>query len=449
MSYLGLDEASWKLKEKIRKLVKAMHEDYMKAHESSLVELREKVFREYYSISPIPLIEQSKNIIFVDAGFHSVKTSVLHFFTVCFGSVVRTPGKELKYTGQLGEYDFPEIVFMYGRWGEKDGKPWFTIRIIPLTDSNLLFTSERAERISTRLTNHVNQRLEVVAGEKSLRKLYDLFSDAMEYLEGLLEIAYGLATLKITGDSILVVDGALSRWFTIKSNIKILGFDILDVLSIVLDGLYTSDSIQSELERRVYGLIKRPKLTALARAYSLFRGYGDSQLGLFGYPTRESVEKAVEVINREVKPRYSKSLLKETILLFNRNASPSRDLWITRFPLTTDGDTILFLEAYTRKPVIEYNSKQNKITANGDAAEEVSSRVKVDIGEIMAYRSRIRGLPPYGFMEIDEKVRIDTQIAHMIEDMIVEVIREEIGREGHPLEQLFGLTRKMRLGYQF
>jgi len=444
---VGFEEASRRLRERIMRLVRAMREDYQRAHESDLVILREKAFKEFYKVSPIKPVSQSKNIVFVDAGFHSLKTNVMYLFIVYVGSAVRTPYGELRYTSQLGEYEFPEVIFIYGRWGEKNGKPWFTTRIMPLSESNLLFTDERAQHVSTKLTEHVNKRLESIGGGVDTVRLYKLFSAAMEYLEGLVEIAYGLSTAKITGDSLLVVDGGLARWFTIKSNIRLLGFDILDVLSILLEGMYGKEVIHEELTRKVYGLVKRPRFTAVARAHSLFSGHGSSQSGFFTYVCEESVNKAVDVINSDMKSKYSESILKETILLFNRPATPSKNLWITRFPITTDGNTVLFLEAYSGKPIVDYDPVERNVFAVSESVREVGERVKNTVGEVMAIRSRTTGLPPYGFMEIDEKVRVESWIANMIEDMIADAIREEVGGAGHPLEQLFGVTRRMRLGY--
>jgi hypothetical protein len=148
-----------------------------------------------------------------------------------------------------------------------------------------------------------------------------------------------------------------------------------------------------------------------------------------------------------MKSKYSESILKETILLFNRPATPSKNLWITRFPITTDGNTVLFLEAYSGKPIVDYDPVERNVFAVSESVREVDERVKNTVGEVMAIRSRTTGLPPYGFMEIDEKVRVESWIANMIEDMIADAIREEVGGAGHPLEQLFGVTRRMRLGY--
>jgi len=44
---------------------------------SGIISDRERVYKEYYDVKPIDQHEQSRPVIFADAGFHTLETDVI------------------------------------------------------------------------------------------------------------------------------------------------------------------------------------------------------------------------------------------------------------------------------------------------------------------------------------------------------------------------------------
>jgi len=220
-------------------------------------------------------------------------------------------------------------------------------------------------------------------------------------------------------------------------------FDGLDLLE-VLTGLD-----KATLKRRlksVYGLVKQTKITSIARARWLFSSRPPSPLGMYTTTNPERARNAVDKIN-SVKESYGDEAARETVNLFNRFVHPRSGVWASRFPITTDSISVLHLEVHLDSPIIAYEPRVGAYALE-KAASEVAERVPRVVEELMACRSSINWRPPYGFMEVDEKVRIPTRLLHRLEDLFIAMLRRETGVVGHPLEYLFDLTRKMRLGYR-
>ncbi|MEM4718423.1 MAG: hypothetical protein QXE81_06700, partial [Desulfurococcaceae archaeon] len=249
----------------IERLVKRLREDYISSRGHGLITEREKIYQEYYGVKYIPATDQSRPIIFVDGGFHTLESDVLTLMVISVGSCVRTEDGDLKYLRDLGDFPFPEYMFLYARWMEKGDELEFDIQIIPLQEYGLLFTDEKAIKISQDLTDLVNHGFKK---DTSRTKTVKLFKHMVKYVEGLIEIAYYFKTMDLVGSKpVGIIDGTLNRWFGIR-NIKFFAFEGLDILSIFINK--TKDQLLTKVNS-LYGFVKTTKFTSIARARWLFR----------------------------------------------------------------------------------------------------------------------------------------------------------------------------------
>jgi len=438
---VSFEESYARLLGVVERIVKALKQDYVASREAGIVSEREEVYRAYYRVHPIPIGYQSRPVIFVDAGFHVLETDVLSLVVTSVGGCVRDEDGRLHYPSELGDYEFPETLFLYGRWVERAGQPEFTIKLIPVNAAGLLYNEERSEKVSTELTNLINKRIKTTV---SRVKLLRLFRKMVKYLEGLLEIAYSLRLQDLLGfDTVAIVDGTLSRWFSVKTGIKFFDFDGIDILE-VLVGKSRETIIQRLM--RTYGIVKNAKFTSIARARWLFKVLPSNPLGLYANTDAESAEKAVAIVNSKIREKYGEEAGEEAALMFNRVVHPRAKLWSAKFPITTEGNTVVYLEAHTEGPVLGYERGRGAY-AQVSIAEELKKRISSAVEDVMAHRSSIFWYPPYGFMELDQYVRIPMSRLRKLEDVFINVIRRETGEVGHPLEYLFESTRRMRIGY--
>ncbi|MEM0469389.1 MAG: hypothetical protein QXJ26_01090 [Desulfurococcaceae archaeon] len=440
MNYV-LSENYERLLSVIRHVVKAMRQDYVASRESSIVRDREEVYKAYYKVTPLTPTTQERPVIFVDAGYHVAESDVASLIFVNIGGCVRDEEGKLRFAGDIGDYPNTESYFIYGRWLEVAGEPKYSVRVIPVEESALLFNEEKALNTSEELTELVNKGFSrALSRERAIK----LFKRLVKYIESLLEVAYTVKLAKRVGvNSINVVDGTLARWFGVRQ-VKFFGFEGLDILKVLT--WCTKEQLLDTLTR-IYGLVKTTKFTTVARARWLFRSSISSPLGLYTSTGADLAKKAARLIDEGIKKKYGEDLAQETTLLFNRKVHPKTGIWAVRFPLTTDGTVVLHLEAHSLKPVIWYDESSRSIVADPRTADELGILVAGIVEEIMAYRTNSHGLLPHGFMEIDERVRIPLSFYHRLEDIFVQVIREETGEEGHPLEHLFGAFKRIRLGY--
>lgn len=437
---MHLDEDNQLLRT-IRRLVKTIREDYQISGNTGLVRDRYRVYKSFYRVQAIPLTRQDKPIVFVDAGFHTFESDVVSLMIISIGACVRDEDGKLHYLNDLGDFITPEYFVLYSSWSEGNEGISFKIKVFPFEEGSLLFREDNAEEISVKLTDLFNSGLRRGVDRERLMRLHRRYQ---RYLERLLELSYALKIAALLGTrTINIVDGTLVRWFGLKY-IGFFTFDGLDVLGIVLGK--TRESI---IERLIdtYGLVKTTKFTSIARARWIFRDLAlRNQLGLYADSTPDKVEETAKLINSEIRPRYGDNIAEDIVYLFNRMTFKWSDIWSVRVPITTDGNIIMHFEAHSQRPVL-YFTKTDGAIANTDVATEVFQRINYVIPQVMAYRTRSYGQPPYGFMEIDQHVRISGKKLRMLQDIIINEIRRETGETGHPLEYLFEYIRKIRLGY--
>lgn len=425
----------------VQRVVRAMRHDYIASRESGIVKDREEVYKAYYKVKFFASTAQKKPVVFVDAGYHVSESDVASLIFVNIGGCVRDEEGKLRFTGDIGDYPNTESYFIYGRWLETAGEPQYSIQIVPVEEFGLLLSEEKALSISEELTELINRGFsKTLPRERAIR----LFKRLVKYIESLLELAYTLKFAKRVGvNSVNVVDGTLARWFGVRQ-VRFFGFEGLDILKALTR--YTKEQLLDVLTN-TYGLVKTTKFTTVARARWLFKSSISNPLGLYALTNADSAKRAAQLIDDKIKKKYGENIAQETTLLFNRKVHPKTGVWAVRFPLTTDGTTVLHLEAHSLKPIIWYDENSKSIVTDPQTADGLSNLITDIVEEIMAYRTNSHGLPPHGFMEIDERVRIPRNFYHQLEDMFVQVIREETGEEGHPLEHLFGAFRRVRLGY--
>lgn len=424
----------------IERLVNTLRQDYVASRKSSVIGEREEVFRLFYNVKTIPAVQQDKIVVFVDAGFHILESDVLTLMIMNVGGCIRDEDGRIRYINELGDYQSPELLFVYAKWAEQEGEPYFTIQFIPVQEYGLLFNEEKAQKISEKLTSMINQGINKKIPKLKLIRLYKRL---IKYIEGLLEVAYYVKISDLLGQrSMGVIDGTLNRWFGLRS-IRFFNIDGVDVLSTVVN---RDKGILIKKLSNLYGLVKTTKFTSIARARWLFKTTISNPLGLYTNTAPDAVENVAMVINEKIRRKYGDDVSEDMVLLFNRITHPRTGLWVVRFPITTDGNVIMHFEVHTNEPLLEYN-KDIGVISHSKKAVEIAEQVDHGIENIMAHRSSIYGYPPYGFMELDLHVRIPMNRLRKLEDLFVNIIRRETGEIGHPLEYLFENMRKIRLGY--
>lgn len=425
----------------IRKIAEEMYLDYNVSKRSSVVRIREELYQTYYEVKPLELGAQDKPVVFVDAGFRVFETDIATLLLVNVGARIRSEDGNLLKVSEISDYPPIETYFIYGRIVEESSSPEFKVEVIPADEDALLLSPQVADEVSSKLTKLVNERFgSGVPRGRALR----LFKRLVKYLEGLLEEAYAIRVGGlVTRSTIKVVDGTLVRWFGLKQ-LRVFRFEGIDVLSL-LTGL-SRDALVNEL-RSIYGLVKTTKFTSIARARSIFKRHGSAGLGLYGVVTESSVRGAAEYLNKLLKSgEVSKETVEEAINVLVRVAHPLTGVWVAKFPITTDGINVMYIEVHIDKPPL--NLSTNIVEPDTRVARELHERVSDAVNNVVAYRSAIEGNPPYGFMEVDRDVRLETRQALRVEDAIVLAIRDVAGELGHPLELVFRGAWRMRLGYR-
>ncbi|MEM4528157.1 MAG: hypothetical protein QXS23_03085 [Desulfurococcaceae archaeon] len=430
---------SSKILEIIREVAIKMREDFVKSRESELIRLRSEAYRAFYKVSPLVPREQEAPIVFVDAGFNNVETDVSVLYIINIGGCVRDEEGRVRYVHEICDMPPYETYFVYGRWVQGGKGSEFVIRFIPVDENPVLIRPESAPKISEEITAMLNKQT-----SGSDLKLMSNFKKFVNYVEGLMEIAYGIKLKRfLLKKPICVIDGTLIRWFSVKRSLKSFKFDGLNVLE-KITGI-DRDVLINELND-VMGLTKTTKFTSFARAREIFYGNVErGDLGLYSYVDEESVEKASSVIE-DIRIKYGVDMAMDTINLFNKLIFPRNDIWGTRFPITTSENTVFHLEKYIQRPLI--NIERGMVVFNSKLASELGKTIPRVSQEIFLYRTPVIGQLPHGFMEVDEMVRLKNETFRDISESFVQVIREITGTIGHPLEYMFMSTQRMRIGYR-
>lgn len=422
------------LEERLKAVVRVMVEDYRGLGELEIFKVREEFFRSFYE--PAGFGEGlDYPIVFVDSGHtgKSYSTDSFSFTLMNLGAVVRR-GSNLEYITNSSGVPEVESYAIYSSITPLG----FRVLIEPLDERQLLVESERAGEVSDMLSSLITQGLDSAFGislgawERKIR----YFNRMANYIISLMELSYCVKALEKIPGSICVLDGTLVRWYGAGGMPRRIGFDGLDIVSL-LTGL-SEDRIVNELLGRVYGLAKSTKFTTIARSRRLLEGRGG-----YGSISVGSVRRASDVLRGVYAkdPGVAEKLLHTVAApVYGRHG-----VYALRTPLSVDGVNIYVFSLYTRSPLIKL---REGFAVDEASVEEASKRLAVGAGAIFSRLTRAPGYPPHGFMEVDQLVRLRKEyVRKKFEPRMISFIREVSGRANHPLIEVFKYEATKRLGY--
>uniref|UniRef100_A0A7C4HA76 NurA domain-containing protein n=2 Tax=Staphylothermus marinus TaxID=2280 RepID=A0A7C4HA76_STAMA len=421
--------------------------DYLETSSDYFTQTRSFVFNNFYSVKPLVSIDSSlkKTFLFIDAGFKIYELDVALIIPIQISGLFRDENGLLLSIDKLFDKPVVDTFIIYASRKRLGDEYVFSIDIKCLTDRTLLFETE-SDCIET--SNDLNKLVaELVTFRKHRAPRF--FSKITKYVEGLIEIAYGLKLrefLKKTYgyEPVVVYDGTLLRWFSIRRR----GFNIdgLDIISEILKR--EAISVIDEL-MNVIGLSKTTKFTTIARSYGLFSSYSNTWTSSRGLYTdinidglKLVVEKLLEVLNK-----YSAlDFIDETIKVFNRIVYDKHGVYVSRFPITSDFTNVFVADLYSKNQVI--GLKSDNIIVNHIEANNINHRIHSIVPNLYIYRSKLIGEPPLGYMEIDGFIRYSRELAIVFENLFLKTMNYIDEPLLKPLIQAFSSTMRMRYGYR-
>ncbi|WP_440059669.1 hypothetical protein ACSU1N_00470 [Thermogladius sp. 4427co] len=424
---MGIDE-------RLRVVVEAMVGDYRSLGDVEIFRIRQEFFERFYKPTGFRGGFDG-NIVFVDSG-HTGRMYSTDAFNLSFlrvGGIVRS-GDRLEYVGRkLGGAE-SEAYVVYGSISREG----FRFLIYPIDDAAILLTPERALEVSDNISALVGQGLDSAfgVGLEGLDSKVKYFSRIFDYLVSLIELAYCIRVVEKLSSSTCVLDGSLVRWFGAGGMGRRLGFDGLDLLSL-MTGL-KSDALLNLLDR-IVGLAKTTKFTTLARSRRLLSkvrgGYG-----LIDADSLKSSAGFLKEIYLKSKNLAVKLLHTVTTPVFDRYG-----VYALKTPVSVDGVNVYVFGKYLAKPLINH---REGFSVDEKYALEVSDRLVADIESVFARITRVEGYPPYGFLEVDKLVRLSREyVRTRFEPRMIYYIREYTGGLNHPLVEIFRHMPERRLGY--
>ncbi|WP_434731070.1 hypothetical protein WLZ34_05590 [Thermogladius sp. KZ2Tp1] len=425
------------LSDKLKAVVRLMLEDYRNLGKVEVFRVRDDFFRSFYVPTPFRGgVDQT--VVFVDSGHTGKSYSTDSFYLVLMnvGGVLRN-GEKIEYFGHRAGGPEVEGYILYASI-TSDG---FKVTIHPLDDNSLLVDTSRAEVVSKSLTSLVTRGYSgfLRGGLDFWEVGVKYFRRVANYLISLVELSYCVKVLSTIKDSICVLDGTLIRWFGAVKLRAWLGFDGLDIASI-LSGV-SREEILSRYLWRIYGIAKTTKFTVIARSRALLSTVG----GGYGSISLESVERAAKFL-RDLGAR-SKSFTEHLLNIVNPPVFHSDDYTIhaLRTPVTVDGVNVFMFGLYTRGPLIDI---RQAYAVNEGVVGDSSGRLSTAVESIFARLTRAPGYPPLGFLEVDALVRLKKEyITNKFEPRMLVSIIEQTGGKYHPLAEFFRPGFEKRLGY--
>lgn len=432
--------------EVLASLVDDLRHDFIETQQNSLITLRRNVFHYYYAVESISRYADKIPVAFVDAGFKPYQLDVSIIIPIQIGAVIRDEDGKLHRVKKLLDKPVHDFLLLYSGRRRSGDKYSFTIKIKTFHDNSLLFdTRQEAEEA----TKRINALLSSV-GRLNDSKGPKFFAKLTKYIEGLLELAYALKLLMMLEErgsivpSYAVLDGTLIKWFGIRR--RPTSIDGLDILSAILD--MEADEIKKYLFR-IVGLSKTSKFTNIIRSQSLFHAKKPRHLsgrGLYSLIDLKGIHEAGRILEDRLKEEAIKKFVEEIIKIFNRIVYNNYGVYVARFPLTTDYRNVFMLDIYLDQPVM--NIKDEKIIINNNIISSINSYVSYIVNTMLQYRTRIISEPPFGYMEVDNIVRLRDDTRKFIEQALIRVLRTQDDLTSRILEQVFSSTTRMRYGYR-
>lgn len=369
-------------------VLKEADTDYKRSTGSQLQELEFRLYSTLHELKRLSYPQKPQGVLFVDSGFKTYETDVNVIRYMEIAGIYRDHEGKIVDCGTHVD----SLVIYASRYRVSDV---YDLRIYFRPVETLILKSDisRASLISQELTRAVRKFF------PSGIKRPHIFKRFVNYLTGLLELAYAakLYVMLKEGkglDPIVVIDGSLMRWFAIKRVTEIDGIDVLEILT----GLSEGEIIR--FLERVAGLSKTTKLTNLLRVKRLLseKGVNENE-EVFGIFNQNAMD---NIVLRDTESIYQ--ALREHVKVYNRLVYQRRGIWSVRSPVKVADGSIYMVDVYSNSPVVTV--KKSSIIVNGEAVKAVNEKLESYIPAIFAYREKLLGLSPTGYMQVDLAARV-------------------------------------------
>jgi len=248
--------------EVFRDVFSLFRDDYILSRSDPLIRVRGEVFQKIYAVKP--LVSKTTNIpfLFVDAGFKQYQLDVAIFEVVQIGGLIRDENGKLHDLREYLDIQPVESLLVYSSRVRSGDEYSFRVELRSFTDRSIICGSRLCRDVNTGLGDALKDVVSYGGRTRNPR----FFAKLAGYIEGLLELAYGLIVRKMLKDSVglnpvLVIDGSLIRWFSIRrSRASVDGLDILGVLTRI-----DKNTLHNELYS-IIGLAKSTKFTTIAQS---------------------------------------------------------------------------------------------------------------------------------------------------------------------------------------
>lgn len=428
----------------LKTVIEMLKEDYLVSSRDELVKSIEKIYANYYAVNPLDHVNGDSWFIFVDAGFKPYVLDIAVIMPIQIGALIRDDKGVIRKISDIMDKPCTDSIILHAGRRRVRAEHDFRITVSPMSRENLLFHDSVA---CSRVSEEISGIIKRFTGSTGLTRRSRFFVKLANYVESLIELAYGLKTYtvfreKLGVDPYVVLDGTLIKWFSIKKKVD---YDGLDIVAAILE---TDVREVKVLLNRVIGLSKTTKFTTIARSYSTFRKTDGSLSMEKGLYTTIDTAKAFDAVNELenlVKTYALESFVKETVRTLCRIVFNKYDVYVARFPVTADRRTIFITDIYVDKPIIKV--EHGNVYLDVNVANEVNDRLKRVVPQLFARRSKLASEPPYGYMEVDQLVRLPSKLSRVFETALIEYMRSLKDPVLTPLIQAFTTTLYMRYGY--
>ncbi len=426
--------------------------------QDEVTKLFAEIYQQYYTVKKLeePI---GSNIAFVDAGIYPLDMDIARVMYIQIGALIRDSDGELRTINSIsGLEHYPpveRIILTVTRRRTFSGgvlRHIFEVKIqTPERSSLLLENNSEAQRVSKEITEILRELGLTIEPRRPL-----LYRKLARYIEGLIELAYGLKLAEYGDLSKAVIDGTLIRWLRPKRKSIKHKVDGLNILSAILNSKVSD--VKKQCVDKLAGLAKTTAFTTLARAIKIFeREIRNGHYELYtlinkrSLPSIKMLLETVEELGFEGY-RIPREVIEDLIKKLCTRVYPANELWVSRFPLTMDGDHIMVLDVYSEKPPLGYmrESGARILRTHLNVIDDINSRVDKIVREMFYAKSPLAGRPPTGLMEVDENVRVYGDLRKLFEAHLT-VAALNISKRNKELSkilmQIIKGTLRLRLGY--
>ncbi|MEM2004996.1 MAG: hypothetical protein QW705_00180 [Zestosphaera sp.] len=421
-----------------REVLKDVEMDYRESSHDSTSQLEWEIYRRAYRLIELNKTDTTrKDILFIDSGFRTYETDVCNVTYIQLGGLYRDVEGNLKPMVRGRD----ALILSVSRVRSGDG---YDVRArVKGIDSRVLLGRPDEEFVAgqelTRLIRKIRPRIS---------KDYRAYRRFSRYLTALIELSYALKLYDVLRQErslnpLIVIDGTLMRWFAVRRRGGTV--DGVDVLT-ALTGL--DETTVLKYLTNVVGLSKSSKTTNLLRVRKLVREKGYDELSeVYGIFDWNGLREAVDLMGDRDVDEGVEGTLKEHVRIYNRMVYHVRGVWVVRAPVVTVGLNVYMVDVHSMKPVIDFNS--DSLIVDKDALNNVNERLAEAIPSVFAFRSRLVGVPPYGFMEVDQAVRVGGDEARAIDVAFIKAISESGGTDVAWAFALISSSVLRRYGYRW